>query len=209
MMAIRSWARVPFELLVHGETHLRRGEDFDRRAALISFDNAIEVSVRTYLMLHPIQRSGREYSTQKVGKWLTNYHSRLDFLECEVKSRKGKWDVEKADIIGIHERRNEQYHGGSSGIPGRSDLDLARKAALWVFSFLFEVSDIETELEKGVLDRQLDQDAPPREKHFDEAIDLEYGIIEIGDQIYLASELLYAADYTAYRDIGERLSNSE
>jgi hypothetical protein len=47
------WADGPFELIVHAEMHLRKGEDFDRRIALISFDNSIEVSITTYLTLHP------------------------------------------------------------------------------------------------------------------------------------------------------------
>lgn len=209
MTAIEPWAKGPFELLVHAETHHRSGEDYDRPIALINFDNAIEVAITTYLTLHPAHRKNREYNTQEVDKWLRSYHSRLDFLECEVKSRKGKWVVEKLTIIWIHRQRNEQYHGDSRGVPEKSTLDLARQAALWVFSFLFEVSDIETELENTIFDRNPIQRIPPREKHFDEAINSEYYTIEIGDQIYLASDVLYAADYTAYRDIGERLSDSE
>ena len=38
-----------------------------------------------------------------------------------------------------HDHRNEQYHGGSKGTPEKQVLDLIRRAALWVFSVLFEV----------------------------------------------------------------------
>jgi hypothetical protein len=55
-MMLPPWAEGPFELIVHGEMHLRSGQEFDRRMALISFDNSIEVSIHTYLGLHPIQR---------------------------------------------------------------------------------------------------------------------------------------------------------
>lgn len=60
MTSMAPWATGTFELLVHAEGHLRGGEDFDRRIALISFDNAIEVAITTYLTLHPIQRGDRK-----------------------------------------------------------------------------------------------------------------------------------------------------
>src|SRR5215218_8705880 len=58
---LRPWARGVFEIILHGELHYRAGEDFDRRMALISFDNAIEVAITTYLSLNPIQRQNRQY----------------------------------------------------------------------------------------------------------------------------------------------------
>ena len=70
---LKPWAYGPFELLVHAELHLRGGEDFDRRIALISFDNAIEVAITAYLSLHPIQRRNHEYARAQVEKWLDNY----------------------------------------------------------------------------------------------------------------------------------------
>jgi hypothetical protein len=51
VISLPPWANGPFELLVHAEGHLRNGDDFDRRIALISFDNAIEVAITTYLTL--------------------------------------------------------------------------------------------------------------------------------------------------------------
>lgn len=43
------WVYGPFELLVHAELHYLAGKDFDRRMALISFDNAIEVAIRNLI----------------------------------------------------------------------------------------------------------------------------------------------------------------
>src|SRR4030042_1449345 len=93
------WANGPFELILHAEGHLRKGEDFDRRIALISFDNSIEVSISTYLSLHPIQRGNRTYKNEDVEKWLNNYHTKLDFLEEELQKRSLPWEVEKSHII--------------------------------------------------------------------------------------------------------------
>ena len=84
MNSLPPWANGPFELLVHADGHLIGGEDFDRRIALISFDNAIEVAITTYLTLNPIQRGNRSYPKADVEKWLNNYHSKLDFMEQEL-----------------------------------------------------------------------------------------------------------------------------
>ena len=87
MSVLKPWAQGPFELIVHAESHMRDGEDFDRRMALISFDNSIEVSITTYLTLNPIQRNGAQYQREDVARWLTNYHTKLDFFNDEVHRR--------------------------------------------------------------------------------------------------------------------------
>ena len=87
MSGLRPWAYGPFELIVHAENHLRDGGDFDRRMALISFDNSIEISITTYLNLNPIQRDGVQYKRENVNRWLENYHSKLDFFFDELKRR--------------------------------------------------------------------------------------------------------------------------
>jgi len=205
MTALPPWANGPFELLVHAEGHLHCGEDFDRRIALISFDNAIEVAITTYLTLNPIQRGGSSYPKTDVEKWLGNYHTKLEFLEFELAKRSMGWSVEKSYIIWVHDHRNEQYHGGHKGTPEKNVLKIVRDAALWIFAVLFDVSDVEALLGKAILD-SAPPAAPIREKAFDVAIDTKYGIIEIGEESYYASELLFVVDYVAYRDLGGRLS---
>ncbi len=184
------------------------GDDFDRRIALISFDNAIEVAITTFLTLHPIQRAGRSYPKAQIEKWLYNYHSKLDFIGEELATRKLPWEVELSHIIWVHDHRNEQYHGGQKGTPERSILDLVRRAALWIFTLLFEVSDVEQRLAQTIAGK-----APPplpqRLTTFDQVIDREYGLVDVCDQIYLASELLFSVDYAAYRDLGARLCSVE
>src|SRR5215208_3140738 len=105
MTALPPWALGPFELLVHAEGHLAAGDDFDRRIALISFDNAIEVCIATYLTLSPIQRGGRSYARAEVDRWLGNYHAKLDFLEIEIAGRGLSWTVEKSHIVWCHDHR--------------------------------------------------------------------------------------------------------
>jgi hypothetical protein len=205
MIALPPWANGPFELMVHAETHLRNGDDFDRRIALISYDDAIEVSISTYLSLHPIQRGNRSYSRMDVDKWLHNFHSKLDFLEEELRSRGHMWAVDRSHIVWAHEHRNEQYHGGKKGTPEKNVIELMRKSALWVFSVLFDVSDVERVLEEAIA-ANTPSPSPQRDGNFDRAIDREYGVVELAGEQYYTSELLFSADYTAYCEVGGRLS---
>ena len=145
---LKPWATRPFELIVHGEIHFRRGTDYDRRLALVSFDNSVEVSITTYLTLKPIQRGGREYRKEDVSEWLRNYHTKLDYF-LEENAERGLPEHQSKDVIAwYHDQRNEQYHGGSSGVPEQATLDGIRQSALWVFSVLFDVPNIEQILEE-------------------------------------------------------------
>src|SRR5206468_2443566 len=141
----------PFDLIVHAESCLRKGDDFDRRIALILFDNSIEVSVTTHLSLHPVQRGNVSYTNNDVEKWSANFHSKLDFLfDVYMKANGYTVPFERADLIHCHDIRNGQYHGGGATIPRARDLEDIRNAALRVFSIVFEVSDVEDRLEARI-----------------------------------------------------------
>ena len=203
---LKPWAYGPFELLLHAEMHLRAGEDFDRRIALISFDNAIEVAITTYLSLHPIQRQNRTYHKAQVAQWLENYHTKIDFFMLEVQQRKLTIECGKADIVWYHQVRNDQYHGGRAAIPQAREIQGIRKTALWVFSVLFDVVDAEQLIESHITQR-LDQNLPARTDEYDKLIDGAHGLCEICGDIYYTSEALYAIDPAAYIEEGLRLKS--
>jgi len=204
MSKLPPWTDGPFELLVHAEMHLRAGEDFDRRLALISFDNAIEVAITTFLTLHPIQRNGKTYKCDDVEKWLANYHSRLDFLETELAVQGQAWIVERSHIVWAHAQRNEQYHAGNQGVPDKRCLGIAKQAALWVFGMLFGVPNPEAAL-NAVVAQKLPPEPPKRDRALDQAIDDEFGAIAVGYCLYSASDVISNLDYDAYREIGTEL----
>jgi hypothetical protein len=198
------WSIGPFELIVHAETHLRSGEDFDRRIALISFDNAIEIAITTYLTLNPIQRGNRQYKKDNVENWLQNYHTKLGFLESELIQRNLGWVVEKAHCIWVHDHRNEQYHGGMKGTPEKQVLTIVRKAALWIFGLLFDVTDVDAALEEAII-HTLPPTPPKPDEKYNKVIDQVYGMIEVAGQIFYSSEILFGVDPDAYREIGSQL----
>ena len=148
------WKKKPFELIFHAEVHYRRGDDYDRRLALISFDNSIEISITTYLTLHPIQRGDRQYETKDVETWLKNYYTKIDFFVSELQSRGLPEYKEKSVIVWYHRERNDQYHGKGSGVPEQGTLDGIREVALWIFSVLFDTSDIAQVLEESILESE-------------------------------------------------------
>jgi hypothetical protein len=141
MVTLEPWAYVPFELIKHAEEHQKANGDFDRRIALISYDNAIEVSISTYLQLHPTQRGGAQYSKEQVNKWLANYHSSLDFFFNEFMKTLGRTPpIAKETYIHYHNLRNNLYHEGKNFVPPHRDIQGARAAAIYIFSTLFQVN---------------------------------------------------------------------
>jgi hypothetical protein len=205
MRQLKPWAYGPFEILLHAELHYRLGEDFDRRIAMIGFDNAIEVAITTYLGLHPIQRGNRQYPNADVERWLNNYHTKIGFFFQECVTRQVVVGGQHDEIIWYHEVRNGQYHVGGATVPQRRELDGVRAAALEVFAVLFEVADTEVQLDAHI---SAMQKAPqPRTAGGDRLIDGKYGLVELCGQLEYSSELLYAVDPNRYHDTIQNLEN--
>jgi len=125
----------------------------------------------------------------------------------EIQHRALTIKCEKADdIVWYHDVRNEQYHGGGAAIPQARDLQGIRKAALWVFSVLFDVTDIEQLIENHITQR-LDQNLPDKTDEYDRLIDNAHGLYEICGELYYTSKALYAIDPVAYSEEGLRLQS--
>jgi hypothetical protein len=206
MSTLKAWADGPFELILHAELHLQNRNDFDRRIALISFDNAIEVAITTYLTLDPIQRQNRAYPRIDVERWLANYHSKLDFLFQELTHRRMTVSFEKGEIVWCHKVRNDQYHGGGPTVPRERELVDIRKAALEIFSFLFDVPDVENLL-RIRLTELTEDNLPRRDGNIDRLIDEQYGVVRIAGMSYYTSEVLYSVDRFAYGNVGADLQS--
>ena len=203
------WLNSSFHLLIHGELHYTLPEEFDRRLSLISFDNAIESSIACYLKLHPTLRGNREYQREKVRVALQgSYHSKLDFLFEEITVRNGICTITRQEIIYVHDQRDLFYHENPDFIPSNAILTKAREAAFWVFTFLFEIADLEAEISTRI--KQIrNVDLYQRNKEIDELIDEEYPAIEILGYSYKPSEVLYAVDPVYYREFVEETLKTE
>lgn len=208
MSTLKPWADGPFELILHAELQMLNGSDFARRIALISYDNSIEVSVTTYLSLNPLHRQNRQYAKTDVEKWLNNYHTKLEFFFLEIAKRSLTVPFEIGDVVWCHSVRNDQYHGGGPTIPRVRDLADIRKAALVVFSILFDVADAENLLKIRVAE-MTDNNLPKRDEKIDRLIDERFGIVQVAGMPYYTSELLYAVDPFAYGDVGAKVQWGE
>ncbi|MBH9578116.1 DEAD/DEAH box helicase family protein [Inhella proteolytica] len=148
------------ELLQHAEEHRLGKRDFDRRVALIGFDNAIESSVITFLSLHPDQRGGKTYAKAQVDLWLANFNSKVAFLKEFAALTKQAMPVDQAEFIYYHRLRNELYHNGNGFTPAEEHVFGARQAAVWTFSLLFESNAEELLVPGGTAESTAGEDAP-------------------------------------------------
>lgn len=205
---LKPWAYGPFELLLNAELHYRIGEDFDRRIAMVGFDNAIEVAITTYLSLHPMQRGNRQYPRADVEQWLNNYHTKVGFFFHECSTRQIVANGQHDEIVWYHEVRNGQYHVGGATVPQRRELDGVRAAALEVFAVLFEAPDVDALLDAHVAARAPAPQAP-RTDEDDRLIDSAYGMIQVADRMEYASDVVYALDPERYREIALELRADE
>ena len=138
---MKPWTTAAFELLGHAEVHRIDGGDFDRRTAFIAYDNAIEISIATYLGLHPSQREGLELSKADTDKWLVSYLTKLEFLEYYVIAiLQERMAIGRDEILYFHRIRNDLYHGSPAHVPSLHDVKGIRAAALWVFAILFKTN---------------------------------------------------------------------
>lgn len=196
---LKPWTRAAIELIIHAELHLRDGGDFDRRIAHIGFDNAIEVAITTYLALKPIQRQNKSYKRDDVDRWMSNYHTKLEFLEQEARSRGWNLKVPTDEVVFYHDIRNSQYHAGGPGVPEADHLSALRIAALDTFAMLFGIRDMDRVLEECVQERSATKDArPPKNSTVDKILDMTNEPVLIAGQPYAVSEALFAADQDAY-----------
>jgi len=207
--ALKPWARGPFEVIVDAEMHRRDGKDYDRRLALIGFDNAIEISITVYVNLHPIQRNGVQYDKEDVERWLSNFHKKLGwFYDVFLASQNRPALVPKEHVIWYHRNRNGQYHGDVLGVPDVETLEGARETAFWVFSELFGIC-------RSALEQLVDSELRNRtgkrwekSREIDKLIDREFGVVEIGGGRYYASEVLFAVDPGYYTQLGQDLKSA-
>lgn len=205
-MAIKPWAEGAFELLVHGELHLRGGSDFDRRIALISFDNCVEVAINTHLNLDPLQRAGLQYVRTDVDKWSKNFHTKLDFFFGTF-TASSTLTFEKTDVVWTHDIRNDQYHGKSPTIPRIQDVTRAKEYATTIFSELFFIQNTADEIEEAIklLEKAgFDSQQKPTSE-YDDLIDEQYDNVIIADEIYKVSEILKNTDIDEYNRLGKTL----
>jgi len=128
------WVSGPGELLRHGLEHLQDDTDINRRLAMISIDNAVELMIKTYLGL-PRRVTGISISRRKYQEISESFPQLLDALE--------EYAADKLDGINLgetewyHRVRNGLYHQGNGLTVERDKVEVYAELAQVLFHNLF------------------------------------------------------------------------
>lgn len=107
MKAQPPWASGPGEILKHGLELLKEDSDTNRRLAMISIDNAVELMMKTYLGL-PQRVTGLRISRSEYQEFAESFPKLLDALEKYVGDKID--GINLGEIEWYHRICNELYH---------------------------------------------------------------------------------------------------
>ena len=130
------WADGPRELLQHAVDHLGEVGGFDRRIAMVSVDNAVELTVKTYLGLPKRACVGSRPSRKQLQDASESFPALLDLLEQHASDR--LVGVSLDDIEWYHRIRNQLYHSGNGITVEKSKVETYLELAMSLFQSLFD-----------------------------------------------------------------------
>lgn len=168
------WADGPKELMQHAIDHLATGSDFDRRIAMISIDNAVELMIKTFLGL-PRRARGADGPTRKELEGAFNsFPSLLDLIEKYAEEKLTGVSLE--EIEWYHRLRNQLYHSGNGITVEIAKVETYLSLGKVLYESLFEsVLDIKSSsaIERklglflgrwGIFDKELRKQLPPKDR---------------------------------------------
>jgi hypothetical protein len=128
------WASGPGEILRHGLDLLKSDNDTNRRLAMISIDNAVELMIKTYLGL-PRRITGLEITRKEYEEFSQSFPKLLDALEAQGADKINGIDL--GEIEWYHRLRNELYHQGNGLTVERDKVEVYAELANLLFENLF------------------------------------------------------------------------
>jgi hypothetical protein len=167
-MAQPPWASGSAEILKHGLELLKKDTDSNRRLAMISIDNAVELMVKTYLGL-PKRVTGLQISRSEYQEFAENFTKLLDALEKYANSKLGGIDL--GEIEWYHRLRNQLYHQGNGLTVERDKVEVYAELANVLFENLFGFRLVEPQNDDTVLLGEFMQAWVNFEKTLSEAAD--------------------------------------
>lgn len=129
------WATGPGEILRHGVALLETDSDTNRRLALISIDNSVELIMQTFIKL-PKRLTGLDISRRQRDEYCRGFPSLLDGIEEHAEDKISGLDL--GEIEYFHRLRNQLYHDGNGLTPERSKVEYYAEIAQKLFEGLFE-----------------------------------------------------------------------
>jgi hypothetical protein len=148
MTAQPPWASGPAEILRHGFELLKKDTDTNRRLAMISIDNAIELTIKTYLGL-PKRVTSLQITRSEYEEFAESFPKLLDALQKYASAKLG--GINLGEIEWYHRLRNQLYHQGNGLTVERDKVEVYAELANVLFTNLFGFRLIEPEEHKAVL----------------------------------------------------------
>lgn len=140
MKGTTPWASGPGEILRHGLELLRKDSDTNRRLAMISIDNAVELMIKTYLGL-PRRITGLSITRKELQDIGESFPALLDAVERYASDRLDGVDL--GAIEWYHRLRNELYHQGNGLTVERDKIEIYAELANVLFKNLFGYALVE------------------------------------------------------------------
>ena len=128
------WASGPGEILRHGLSLLKHDSDTNRRLAMISIDNAVELMIKTFLGL-PKRITGLFIPRKEYQDMVDSSASLNDRLENYAPDKLDGIDL--GTIEWYHRLRNELYHQGNGLTVERDKVEIYAELANLLFKNLF------------------------------------------------------------------------
>lgn len=140
------WATGPGEILRHGVALLADDTDTNRRLAMISIDNAVELTMQTFIQL-PKRITGIDVSRKERDEICSNFPNLLDGIEKHASEK--IIGINLGEIEWFHRLRNELYHQGNGLTVERQKVEVYAELAGAFFAALFDVK-LEVDDSKGM-----------------------------------------------------------
>ena len=135
-MSKQPWASGPGEILRHGLSLLRKDSDTNRRLAMLSIDNSVELMMKTYLAL-PKRVTGISLSRRQFDEMGQSFPELLNAIEVHAADKLGGIDL--AEIEWYHRLRNELYHQGNGLTVELEKVRIYAELAKLLFENLFSI----------------------------------------------------------------------
>jgi hypothetical protein len=128
------WSNGPKEILKHGLSLLARDSDTNRRLAIISIDNAVELMIKTFLGL-PKRINQLSITRKDYNEFSESFPKLLDALETYAPDKINGIDL--GEIEWFHKLRNQLYHQGNGLTVEKSNVEVYAQLANLLFKNLF------------------------------------------------------------------------
>jgi hypothetical protein len=128
------WASGSGEILKHGLSLLEKDSDTNRRLAMISIDNSVELMIKTFLGL-PKRISSLQISRAEYQEISESFPKLIDAVEKHAADK--LTGINLGEIEWYHRLRNQLYHQGNGLTVERAKVEVYAKLAETLFLNLF------------------------------------------------------------------------